>query len=123
MHSGAWLRQYGAGATRRKWHDVLRTITIYGAMGARLLAIAFDFLSSALVACSRDSAALLRGRTWLLRLVGVIFVGRRWLLGGVWSLVHLGDFPLTPLEGTGAIVYVFGRRGVHSLARRSMEAG
>jgi hypothetical protein len=92
-------------------------------MGARLLAIAFDFLSPALVACSCDSAALLHRRTWLLGLVGVIFVGRRWLVGGVWSLVHLGVFPLTPLEGTGAIVYVFGRRVVHSLARRSMEAG
>lgn len=93
-------------------------------MGARLLAIAFDFLSPALVACSCDSAALLHRRTWLLRLIGVIFVGRRWLVGGVWSLVHLGVFPMTPLGGTGAIVvYVFGRRVGHSLARRKHGSG
>lgn len=36
------------------------TVTINGAMGARLLAIAFDLLAAAFVACASDSAPFLQ---------------------------------------------------------------
>lgn len=121
---------------RKWWRGTGRqTITINGAMGAWLLAIAFDLLAAAFVASASDSAALLQmgggfggggGRGLLdvyvvsLRL-GVADAGLIVLLGR--GLVHVVWGPDGGCVGKGGRMSAFGREmGKPDCARHGCEA-
>jgi hypothetical protein len=107
----------------REWEQ--RTVAVDGAMGTGLLAVAFDLLSSTLVARSRDSAALLhRSHRGLWRGIRVIVVGRGMLFGGIRrSVFNWRGLPLASLGCACALIEGLGRGVVHGRDSRASASG
>jgi len=87
-------------------------------MGARLLSVAFDLLSPALVTSTSYPAPLLHGsyQRFLSLVLIVIVVGLRGLLlaGICWTLfTHRRGFPMAGLGGAGTLFEGLGRGGIH----------
>ena len=87
---------------RGSWKTRLRTVAVYSAVGAGLLPIALDLLPPTFITGARHSPPLLHG-SGPLRLVGVILVDWRGLLGDV-GKVDLGSVALARVSTDAGVL-------------------